>query len=181
MKIIYPTKYNLSIQTIDYASLKQKGITTLFFDLDNTLISYKTKKIPVDVLSFLKSIEKDFNIFIITNNKKNRTSKAINNNFIFLSNACKPCKSKVNKFIKKNNIDIKKTCFIGDQILTDIYLSNKFKTSSILINPIDLTSEGIPTKINRYRERKYLKKIKQKDYNNYVKYYESFYEYIWFK
>ena len=87
-----PNRFYENIYKIDYKNLKDKGITTLFFDLDNTLIPYDVPYLPLELITFLKELEKSFKILIITNNNFRRTKRAVGNNFSFMANARKPFK-----------------------------------------------------------------------------------------
>ncbi|MGI6786952.1 MAG: YqeG family HAD IIIA-type phosphatase [Acholeplasmataceae bacterium] len=157
-----PNLFYEDIYKIDYQKLQDKGIITLFFDLDNTLIPYDVPLLPEKLVSFLKEIEKRFKIIIITNNNKRRTKLAVGNNFLFMASAKKPFKRAYKKALKLTNSSPNKVCAIGDQMMTDIIGANKLGIMTILVNPIDPASEGIPTKINRFRESRLLKKIKNK-------------------
>ena len=60
------------IENIDYAYLKDLGIKGLIFDLDNTIICPNEELIPKSMIQFLKKLEKQFKIVIVTNNSKYR-------------------------------------------------------------------------------------------------------------
>ena len=160
-----PNRFYENIYKIDYKNLKDKGITTLFFDLDNTLIPYDVPYLPLELIAFLKELEKSFKILIITNNNFRRTKRAIGNNFSFMANARKPFKKGYYKALRLTNSNVWEVCAIGDQLMTDVIGANKLGIKSILVNPLDPKSEGIPTKINRFRESLLIRKISKKDPN----------------
>ncbi len=158
-----PNEFYPNIYNINYQNLKDKGITTLFFDLDNTLIPYDVALLTDEVVNHLKELEKDFKVLIITNNKNRRTKLAVGNNFLFLANAKKPFKCGFKKGLDLTNSTPNEVASIGDQLMTDVIGAKKMGFYSILVNPVDPKSEGIPTKINRFRERCLLKRIKKRD------------------
>ncbi len=160
-----PTYFYENIYKVDYQNLKDKGINTLFFDLDNTLIPYDVPYLPTELISFLKGLEKDFKVLIITNNNYRRTKLAVGNNFNFMAHAKKPLKRAYYKALALTKSNVWEVCAIGDQLMTDIIGANKLGIKSILVNPLDPKSEGFPTKINRFRERLLIKRVSKKDPN----------------
>lgn len=167
---LYIPKYFYSnIFDINYNMLKERGIKALFFDLDNTLIDYNTEVLPVNVVSLLTKLEKDFKIVIVSNNSKKRVSKALKNLFPFVSRALKPLKRGFKKAKRIVNFNYNEICVIGDQLMTDIKGSNKLAMCNILILPILVSTDAWTTKINRYFENKVIRKIKNKHYDIYEK------------
>ena len=61
--------------------------------------------------------------------------------------------------------------FIGDELLTDIWAGNKMNFTTILVNAIS-EDEPFATRINRYFERKIIKKLNKKGILFKGKYYE---------
>lgn len=163
-----PTKFYRSIYDIDYKQLKEQGYDTLFFDLDNTIISYHIYVIEGREYDFLKKLKEDFNIYIISNNNKKRVLKAIGNLEIkFLHHAFKPMKCRFLRFIKRNKIDITNSIWIGDQVRTDVRLANKLKIDNFLVLPIDMKTDNLWTKSSRFFAQRTIDKIKKKDYKLY--------------
>ena len=89
IKHLIPKLYEESIEKIDYIMLKKQGITTLLFDLDNTIIDYHQTKLTSDSVAFLSNLEKDFKILIISNSFNKRVSYAIEHQFKFVAFAKK--------------------------------------------------------------------------------------------
>ena len=85
--------------------------------------------------------------------------------------AMKPFKFKYNKILDEYKLNIATVACIGDQLLTDIKGGNMIGITTILVNPIG-TKERITTKINRYFEKKILKKLRDNDLFTKGKYYE---------
>ena len=52
-----PSYYASSIQEIPYEQLKKQGIHTLFFDLDNTIMSYDETLISNKNIQFLNELK----------------------------------------------------------------------------------------------------------------------------
>ena len=62
-----PTAFVPKIEDIDYEKLREQGVKSLFFDLDNTLIAYDVDMISNQTSSFLKTLE-DGSIFMVGSN-----------------------------------------------------------------------------------------------------------------
>jgi uncharacterized protein len=163
-----PDEYVNTVYDIDYLSLYNKGLRVIFFDLDNTLISYKEETVnqkAIDLINNLKTI--GYEIMLVSNNShKKRVAKASRDlNIDYVNFAIKPLKHGFKKAMKKlkhkyNSFEVLQ---IGDQLLTDVYGSRRMKFYTILVDAIDHKSEILATKINRRREKNILNKIKKKD------------------
>lgn len=154
LKKYIPTYFYKTIYDIDYNFLKQSKIKTLLFDLDNTILNYNQYGLNSEQKKFFNMLLKDFNICIITNASKKRLEKAIDEYIDGISNCRKPFKYKVEKIMNEKNFSKLSTCIIGDQLISDISLGNKLGLKfQILVKPINKSTEKLPTKINRFREK----------------------------
>lgn len=162
MNLFRPTMYRKDIFEIDYQKLKEKGITCLIFDLDNTLGMIDQKKCPAKVKKLLRRLQKDFLILINSNNTRSRLTPYLNELGVGgYSFALKPSTRNLAKIKKIYNLKKKEMVMIGDQIVTDILSGNKFKIMTILVDPLgekDLKITGlnrqVETKIVRYYQKR---------------------------
>ena len=173
-KKLSPTWFCESIYDINPDELIKNQITTIFFDLDNTLVPFY-EELPYEktknFINYLKN--KGFNIYVISNNNEDRVKKfsdELGTKYSFLS--YKPLTFKLNKFIKSQNLNKNEIIIVGDQILTDIICSKGLKIKSILVTP---ACEGDlkKTKVNRFFDniirkkqlkKGYLKKFERSEY-----------------
>ncbi len=72
MGIFKPSMYRKVIFDINYQKLKEKGIRCLVFDLDNTLGLLDHERCPLKTRKLIKGLQKDFLIFIASNNHMKR-------------------------------------------------------------------------------------------------------------
>ncbi len=156
-----PDQYYSSIYAIDYQKLKEQGINTLFFDLDNTLIAYDEEELSARALDFINALKEDFQIVIISNSGYHRVCKAAKK-YPFVWHAAKPLTWGLKRAFAKVDTTIDKIVLIGDQLLTDIYGGHRFGCLTILVTPVKRTSDRWMTKMNRILERRVLRKIKKK-------------------
>ena len=69
-----PEIYQKDIFHIPYRQLKKKGIRVLIFDLDNTLAAVEEHRASPKVIQLFRTLQKDFKIFILSNNYPKRVS-----------------------------------------------------------------------------------------------------------
>ncbi len=169
-----PWMFCQNILAINYDYLIQQGIKGLFFDLDNTIIPYNVEQIPSKTVSFLKSLEARFKVLILTNNSVSRTQKAANGQFNCVARAMKPFNKGLKEALELVELKRSEVVIIGDQLQSDIKLGQTNGIKSILVNPIDLKSEGFATKFNRFFENLYLKKLLKSNYDIYNHYFKDF-------
>ncbi|AEF17186.1 MULTISPECIES: YqeG family HAD IIIA-type phosphatase [Thermoanaerobacterium] len=159
-KKLIPDMYANSIYDIDFENLKKRGITSLIFDIDNTLVPQKVlnpdRKV-INLFKFLKS--KGFKVCLISNN----TTKRVNNftkdtGVKGISWAIKPRKSAFYKALEMLDSTPDETAIIGDQIFTDILGGHRVGLFTILVRPLSSEEFGW-TKIMRKLEKKVLKKV----------------------
>lgn len=169
-RIIYKAK---NIYEIPLDFYKDGGFTNILFDFDNTIDSYKAKRLNYKFLELTKNLN-DLGIktYVVSNGAKKRLNLIFNSaseTIKYASKLFKPLAKRFDQFILKNKIDLSKTLYIGDQFMTDYLLSRKRNISFILCDR--LTNEDqLSTKINRIFERRFLKSSKTiiKDYKEIV-------------
>lgn len=165
-----PDHYFESIYAVDYQVLKEQGINTLFFDLDNTIISYDEDVLNEEQVNFLLELSKNFQIAILSNSGYKRVSKAVGHTtFPYIYHAKKPTKLGFKQALKKVHAKKEEIIVIGDQLMTDVLGANRIGFSSCLIKSVKRKSDRKITQFNRRLEKFILKKIKKK----YPKLYEE--------
>ena len=164
--------YKKTIADIDYSKLKDKGISCLIFDLDNTIALIDEKKVSSKNKKLLDKLMGDFEVVIVSNNIKKRISDFCEPLGVpYISFAMKPfpyCFSKIRKMYK---IEKKQMCIIGDQLMTDILGGNSYGIFTVLIDPLGKKDLKITT-FNRYLENKIIKKLSKKNIFERGKYYD---------
>ncbi len=135
--------------TIDF--LKENNIKGLILDVDNTLIDLSRNKIE-GLDDWINSmIESGIKIAIVSNGRKKRQIELLTNKhgLIYVFFALKPFKRGIKKARKELDLCYNEIAEIGDQIFTDVWVSNKTKMFSILTKPVEM-------------EKSFLQKFKRK-------------------
>ena len=147
--------YNLkNVYEINFEELKQKGIKCLMFDLDSTVMVSKSATFLPETLAWFETFIKDFEVAIISNNKKD--SYIENANKIapckVIGRADKPNPKVMGEYLKTVNIEPENAVMIGDRPLTDILAGKLLGCKTILVGSIN-PKENLPTKFVRALER----------------------------
>lgn len=172
MKSFIPNMYKKNIFDINYDKLKQSGINTLIFDLDNTIALLDEEEIPKEVFSLFEKLKKKFKLVIVSNNTKKRIEpfcKPFNTEFV--SFALKPLSYGFIKIRKKLKNKKSEMAMIGDQLMTDVFGGNLYGIYTILVDPLGKKDLKITT-FNRFLERKIIKKLSKKGVLERGKYYD---------
>ena len=163
MDMFIPDIYQKSIYTINYKKLKKNGIKCLLFDLDNTMVPYKTNEPDRRLKELFAYLQNDFKVIIISNSNKNRLrpfKEKLNVDTAYKS--FKPLKKKYKKILEMYHFKVSEVACIGDQLLTDVYGANRMELTSILVNRI-AQYEVITTRINRFFEKFILRSLAKKN------------------
>ena len=163
-KRLIPTYVSSNIYELDFNKVKELGYKTLIIDLDNTLASpyiYEPDQRCIDLINKLKKME--FQIIVLSNNKIERVEKFVKVlNVKAYANVKKPSTKKVSVYLKENNIDYSKALILGDQVMTDVFMSNQLGIDVILFTPLTVKDEPI-TFVPRLFDKYFRKKINKKN------------------
>lgn len=131
--------------------LKENNIKGLILDVDNTLIDLSKNKID-GLDDWIDSIIKSgIKIAVVSNGRKKKQIDLLTkkHGLIYVFFALKPFKSGIKKAKKELNLCYNEIAEIGDQIFTDVLVSNRTKMFSILTKPVEM-------------EKSFLQKFKRK-------------------
>ena len=164
-----PLMYQKNIFNINYDYLISKGIKLLIFDLDNTILKVGDDMPSSKTVDLFKKLNNKFKIVIASNNVKKKVKKTADYlNCDYLYSMMKPT-IKIKKFLdKRYHMKNNEVAIIGDQIVTDIFVGNRLKIFTILVDPLGEKEFKI-TFFNRLIEKRILKKIKIKRGSYYEK------------
>ncbi|HQD92391.1 MAG: YqeG family HAD IIIA-type phosphatase [Acholeplasmataceae bacterium] len=167
-----PTDCYKTVFEIDYNKLYEQGKRLLLFDLDNTLISYREDKLSKETIDlFFNLQQRGFAVVLISNNTTSRLQTALDGYRLdYFANARKPFKKAFRKVLKSyHNITKDQIVLIGDQLMTDCLGARNFGIDVILVKSIEKSSEKWYTRINRFFERKIIKRLYKYDPVTYQK------------
>ncbi len=174
MEKYIPDLYQKSIYAINYDKLLERGIKCLLFDLDNTLVAVNVKRPTKRLKNLFKDIkEMGFTVILFSNSPKFRLrpfKEELEVDCCALAN--KPNLKKFQMIMNEYHFNESQVAIIGDQIMTDILGGNRAGITTILVNPVS-NKDGLFTKINRFREKKIMRKLREKELFTKGKYYDE--------
>lgn len=158
--ILKPDYNVVSLFDIDFKEIKSLGINAVLFDLDSTVMPSKSGEYPLKVLELLNSLNQNFVIAIISNNKRKEYIDKVQSmsNFKVIGHANKPSPKVMREFLKSVNIKPSQTVVIGDRPLTDILAGKLLGAKTILVDSITKDSENKLTRFVRKLERLTIRK-----------------------
>lgn len=145
LKFLYPKEYLMSVYEITPEKLKQLGITTVIFDIDNTLVPYWIK-VPNSKLNkfFIDLRNNGITIAVLSNSKEERSRVFCHDLQIpYVYRAKKPLLYGMKRLLKKLDVSPKECMIAGDQIFTDVWCGNRSGVYSVLIKQVSPKDEWI--------------------------------------
>ena len=168
MKIFIPKIYVKDIFSINYKKLIKDDYKLIIFDLDNTIGNIKEDICDKKTVDFLNNLNKNIKIVIASNSRKKRVLDFCKNIECDKYYFClKPTSKVISKLKRKYSIPYNKMVIVGDQLLTDMFLGNRKKLLTILVDKKADADLKI-TKFNRKIENIIKKKYKLKKGNYYL-------------
>lgn len=136
---------------VDYMNMYNKKV--IISDLDNTLISWDSRKDTKELGKWLRKMRKaGFDIIVVSNNTEERVKEFCKNlNLEYVAAAKKPFTTGFKKALKKLNRKPEEAIILGDQVLTDVLGAKSLGVMSVLVKPISKT-DAFKTRINRFFE-----------------------------
>ena len=136
---------------VEYMNMHNKKV--IISDLDNTLISWDSKKDTKELNRWLKKMKRaGFDIIVVSNNNEERVEEFCKQlNLQYVADAKKPLTHGFKRALSKLNRKPEEAIILGDQVLTDVFGALSLGVMSVLVKPISKT-DAFKTRINRFFE-----------------------------
>lgn len=159
--IFKPTYAFKSVTHISCDFLKEKDISGLILDLDNTLTTHNNPHPAEKVTDWISEMKANgIKMMIVSNNSAERvTPFAQNLGLDFVSKGRKPFTVGFTRAQKLLSIPFDNIAIVGDQIYTDIVGANIKGVRTIYVKPIELETT-LFFKFKRTMEKPFLRKLK---------------------
>ena len=154
LEIFYPDETADTSYGIDYEALYRKGYRGLIYDVDNTLVPHGAPAADRAKALFERLHTIGFSAVLLSNNKEPRVkmfNDAVQVSYIY--KAGKPNPANYRKAMEQMGTDEKNTLFVGDQIFTDIWGANRAGMDTVLMEPVDKSTDEIQIVIKRWLEK----------------------------
>lgn len=158
-----PDKYYKNIFEVNYETLKKQGIQIIACDLDNTLVPHFEKKPSPEVKQLFQQLKvMGFKVMVLSNNNFKRVSLFCEELEIdFYHSSRKPLLKNFKRILEDNNVMPNQVCLVGDQLLTDVFGARRIGMMCVFVDPL-AEKDIFYTKINRFFEKKIIKRLERK-------------------
>ena len=161
LRNLVPSEVVTSVKALDYQAKYKAGFRHLLFDLDNTLTTYAFDAPNAELISFINELKAiGFTVSIVSNSGAKRVTPFMDALGVGGKPSCK--KPTIGVLQTIIGTDLESIILIGDQLLTDVWAANRLGVRSVLVHPIDLSTDKAFTKFNRTLERFFVKRIRSK-------------------
>ena len=148
-----PNEWRRNVFEVDYDHMISNGIKLFVFDMDNTLAKWRASELDKAVLELLNYISDRAYVAVVSNgNSPSLNWLARNSKVSILRHSHKPLTGKLMRLMKKYNVSKSEVVVVGDQLFTDILMSNLAGVYSVKVEPIS-REEILFTKLLRILER----------------------------
>ena len=133
-KIIVPALTDLTPHL-----LRDRGITLLMMDFDNTIVPYTTNTPTKEMHNWLQTMHaSDIRLCVVSNSKRDRVKRfCAQYDIPCITHSKKPFPKGIRECLKTFDADPRECALVGDQIFTDTLGANCTGVTSILVNAID--------------------------------------------
>lgn len=142
-RLFYPDIYVRSIENIPFDKLTKRGINTLIFDIDNTLVAYDEPEPSAKVMNLFARLQAEgFTLALLSNNHEERVT-LFNQDLQLLAraDAKKPRRLVMKQVLDELGVYGSQAAMIGDQVFTDIWCGNANGMTTILTKPVENRDE----------------------------------------
>lgn len=161
MKILekmYPSDYIKNIGDYDFDAAFKSGKRLILFDIDNTMVPHGAPADAACTGLINKLKDRGFCLCAVSNNKEPRVKMFCDRVGVpYVFKAGKPKASGYLKAVAMCGGSVKESLFFGDQIFTDIMGANRAGIDSVLVKPVDRSSDEIQIKLKRIFEKPVVK------------------------
>lgn len=150
-----------SVLNIDLDEMRKRGVKGFIFDLDNTLMAPNTGIFTEAIKNWLDEVMKEFKVAIVSNNPIPAYEKKVREivNMPIYFKAGKPSRKFVREALKELGILPEEAAMVGDRPLTDIWVGQRLKMVTILVDPLRKHQEHQVIKFLRGLERSFVKNL----------------------
>lgn len=127
-----------SVLEIDIEEMRNKGVEAFIFDLDNTLMEPNTGFLRDDIKDWLNNLTAQFKVAVVSNNPIPSYEKKVKETLDFpvYFKAHKPSRRFVRAALKELGVVPENAAMVGDRPLTDIWVGQRLKMVTILVDPL---------------------------------------------
>lgn len=127
-----------SVDQIDQAQLRARGVRGLILDLDDTLCGKRSSEVPPALRAWLVEAALHFRLFIVSNNRRHERVRVVAEDLgiPFIARAVKPRRASLRQAAEAMRLGVSQVAVIGDRPMTDVLGGNRLGMVTILVDPL---------------------------------------------
>ena len=139
MNIFRPDYLVDDIFSLPLTALKEKNITNILFDVDNTIVPYNSHDLSEEAIRwFHETTAKGFHLCLLSNNSAQRVAPvAARLGIDFVARAKKPLQNGAKRAMELFGAPKEQIALVGDQLLTDTACGNIAGFTTIVVKPLN--------------------------------------------
>jgi uncharacterized protein len=144
IKLLEPNVYlSGSVMTLTPDLLQNYELKGLIFDVDDTIVSSRTREMSPEVSQWLQELKPFFKIVLVSNNLKHSRIRRIAGELgvPYYFGAQKPSRRSLKKALKLMELQPQQVAMVGDRLFTDVIAGNRLGMLSILVEPMRSPTE----------------------------------------
>ena len=163
LKNFTPHLFLDSIFGLPFDKLKKRGIALFIFDLDNTIVPWKSSEVSEETMAWFRELIRiDFKACLLSNNKQDRVEEVANKLEIpFVFNAAKPFSSGFRRVFDMLGVEPERTAVVGDQLFTDVWGGRRAGCFTVLVKPSSQEDFWGTRNISRRLERLFWPRVEK--------------------
>lgn len=161
MRLLTPNLRLKSIYDLPIPWLRERNISAILTDLDNTLVPWRDYRVAGDLAEWFRTLhDEGFRTVILTNARPSPTIQKMSEQLEtqLVVGARKPIQRFFRRALEKVNASPAEACVIGDQVFTDVLGGNLMGCYTVLVERIG-HREFFGTRIVRILERRVLRQM----------------------
>lgn len=147
-----------ALEDLDLDYLASSGIRGIILDVDNTLTRWRSGEVPPEKAAWVERARRRFALCLLSNTIFGRRLRALGESLSipylgFWGPARKPSRRATRAALRILDVQARQACIIGDQVFADILAGKRCGLLTVLVDPVDPSSEFIYTRLVRFFER----------------------------
>jgi hypothetical protein len=127
-----------SVLKLTPALLDQYGLQGLILDVDDTIVSSKSKEVPPELFQWLVDIKQVAQVALVSNNLNRARISRIANllDLPYEFGAGKPSRRKLRPVVDAMGLPCEQVAMVGDRLFTDVLAGNRLGMFTIWVEPL---------------------------------------------
>jgi len=127
-----------TITALSREELQARGIRGLILDVDDTIVDYWSREIPLDILTWLEIMRTDYAIWLVSNNTSRRRISRIaaQVDLPYIHRAGKPSRRALRQVLAETQLVPSQVAMVGDRLFTDVIAGNRLGLFTIWVEPV---------------------------------------------